>query len=104
MESIDIERLSRDELVALNRRIVERVKQLDQVNRAAKMCSFHVGERVCFRPPDQDWVYGSIVRFNRKTVSVLTDSGLTWKVGPNHLCHAGDRPDHVMGTGPIIDI
>lgn len=80
--TIDIDQLNEAELVDLNRRIVERLRLLAQVRAHAEMLRFKVGDRVSFRPDGREPVQGMITRYNRRTVTVITDDGQQWNVAP----------------------
>jgi hypothetical protein len=82
---IDIDRLTEAELHDLNHRIVARLRFLHQTRAHASMLEFRIGERVSFRPPDRGTVLGSIVRYNKKTVTVMADDGARWNVSPHLL-------------------
>ncbi len=62
--TIDIDRLTEAELIDLNHRI---------------------GERVRFHPDGRPPVTGMVTRYNRKTVSIVTDNGQRWNVSPQLL-------------------
>jgi hypothetical protein len=79
---IDINDLSEKELIELNHRIVERLKFLDSARRHKEMMDFNIGERVSFSPPGREKQYGVLVKYNRKTVTVVTDHGEQWNVSP----------------------
>jgi hypothetical protein len=80
---IDIDGLTEAELVDLNNRVVERLKLLHQMRAHARMLDFKIGDRVSFQPPDgQPVVTGMLTRYNRKTVTVVTDAGQRWNVAP----------------------
>jgi hypothetical protein len=49
------------------------------------MLSFNVGDRVSFHPPGQDPKTGVIIKYNRKTVTVITDDRHQWNVAPVFL-------------------
>lgn len=83
--AIDIEHLSEAELLDLNRRIVERIKLLRAMRTHRHMLEFSVGDRVCFESPDRGVITGTLVRYNRKTVTVLTSDGHRWNVAPQLL-------------------
>ena len=82
---IDIDNLSYDELIDLNHRIVERLKFLDQMQAHSQMLEFSIGEKVEFAPHGRDPIAGVIVKYNRKTVTVVTEQGQKWRVGPELL-------------------
>ncbi len=101
---IDIDSLTYDELVGLNHRIIERLKFLDSVRAYKEMVQFFPGDQVSFRPPGRGKQIGTLVRLNKKTVSVITESGQKWNVSPHllrkvkNVKHSGEKP------GKIIDL
>ncbi len=82
---IDIDKLTEAELVDLNNRIVERLRFLNQMRAHAHMLEFRIGDRVTFEPEGRPSVSGMITRYNRKTVTVITDDGQHWNVSPRFL-------------------
>jgi len=87
---IDIDRLTEAELVDLNNRIVERLRLIHQMRAHARMLEFKIGDRVSFQPDGHPVVSGMLTRYNRKTVTVVTDSGQRWNVAPTLLRRADD--------------
>ena len=81
---INIDHLSEEELIHLNRLVVERLKVLEQMRALRSMVKLHIGQRVCF-DPDGRMRTGAIVKFNHKTVVVRTDDQHQWKVAPHYL-------------------
>ena len=79
--NINIDNMNEDELLALNSRVVARLKLIQQHNTLNSMIKFEVGQRVSF-DPDGRMRTGILTKFNRKTVVVLTDDGQSWKVSP----------------------
>ena len=69
--SIDIDHLTIEELERLNHRIVERLKFLDTMQAHRDMMAFNLGTQVRFDSRQHGRVFGTIIKFNRKTVSVL---------------------------------
>jgi len=49
------------------------------------MLEFRIGERVRFHPQGRPAVTGMVTRYNRKTVSIVTDDGQRWNVSPQLL-------------------
>jgi hypothetical protein len=82
---IDIDRLTEAELVDLNHRIVARLRLLTQRRAHADMLEFKIGDRVAFGPPGQSRVEGMLTRYNKKTVTVVSDEGRQWNVSPSLL-------------------
>ena len=97
--TIDIDHLSREELVALNRRIVERVKMLDTLATHQTMMQFHPGARVTFASTSGERLVGTLMKFNQKTVTVITDDGERWNISPQLLSPIKDA-----SRGNVIDI
>ncbi len=87
---IDIDKLTEAELIDLNNRIVERLRFLTQMRAHARMLEFKIGDRVSFQPEGRSVVVGMLTRYNRKTVTVITDSGERWNVAPRLLRRADD--------------
>jgi hypothetical protein len=78
----DIDQLSEAELIDLNNRIVARLRFLQQMRAHVEMLEFKIGDRVSFLPPGQGPVEGMLTRYNKKTVTVVTDEGRQWNVSP----------------------
>lgn len=87
---IDIDHLDEAELVDLNRRVVERLRFIRQARAHQRMLDFSVGDRVSFQPPDRGRLFGVLARYNRKTVTVITDQGERWNVAPALLSRVVD--------------
>ncbi|MFH1778202.1 MAG: hypothetical protein ABH952_11710 [Candidatus Omnitrophota bacterium] len=82
---IDIEKLSEKELIELNHRIIERLKFLASMRNYHKMMEFNVGEKVSFEPMGSGKQTGTLVKYNKKTVTVITEDGIHWNVPPHLL-------------------
>ena len=82
---IDIDSLTEAELIDLNNRIVERLRFLNQMRAHGEMLEFKIGDRVSFQPQGRPAVIGMLTRYNRKTVTVITDDGQRWNVSPQFL-------------------
>ena len=80
----DVTKLSEDELIELNRRIVERLQLLRSARRLAELARFSVGMVVEFDTDDGRTVTGTIARLNQRTATVVTASG-RWRVSPGLL-------------------
>ena len=88
MAAINIDRLTEAELIDLNHRIVERLRLLQHMRAHVDMLEFKIGERVTFQPDGRGPVQGMLVRYNRKSVTVVTDDGHRWNVSPSLLSKA----------------
>jgi hypothetical protein len=87
--NIDIDTLTEPELIDLNHRIVARLRVLRDMRAHVGMLEFRIGDRVSFQPPGRRPLEGVLTRYNRKTVTVITDDGGQWNVSPNFLGKAG---------------
>jgi hypothetical protein len=83
--AIDIDKLTEPELVDLNNRIVARLRFLQQMRAHASMLEFSLGERVSFQPEGYPVLFGIITKYNRKSVTVITEAGQHWTVAPIFL-------------------
>lgn len=90
--TIDIDHLTEAQLIDLNRRIVERLKFLAQMRSHACILDFSIGERVGFQPPGRPVQFGILTRYNKKTVTVITEDGGHWNVAPQLLSKVVDVP------------
>ena len=98
---IDIDRLTEAELIDLNNRIVERLRFLHQMQSHTEMLEFRIGDRVEFQPERRAPVVGMLTRYNKKTVTVITDSGQRWNVAPRFLRRASVPADQ-PGSDPKV--
>ncbi len=85
MNNFDIDSLSEKDLIELNHKIVARLRFLSQMRSHSAMLDFRIGERVKFRPDGRPEVTGILTQYNKKTVTVITDSGEHWRVAPGLL-------------------
>jgi len=85
MNRISIDHLSEAELIDLNHRIVQRLRLLSQVQAHKAMLQFRIGDRVTFEPQGGLPVFGILTRYNKKSVTVITDDGHRWNVSPRFL-------------------
>lgn len=97
--SINIDHLSVDELVTLNHHIIERLKMLESLEAHKSMMQFHPGARVSFDSPNGERLSGTVMKFNRKTVTVVTDTGQRWNISPHLL-----SPIKNVQPGMVVDI
>lgn len=102
--SIDIDRLSEAELIDLNHRIVARLRLLHQMRAHADMLEFRIGDRVTFQPPDQPQIEGMLTRYNKKTVTVVTDTGEKWNISPQLLSKAMPAASPSDPQGKVIQL
>lgn len=88
MARIDIDGLTEAELIDLNHKIVERLRLLQQMRQHGAMLEFSIGERIVFDAPGRPETHGVLVKYNRKTVTIVSDEGQRWNVSPSLLRRA----------------
>ncbi|HSU03958.1 MAG TPA: hypothetical protein VLI93_00130 [Acetobacteraceae bacterium] len=101
--TIDIDRLTESELTDLNHRIVARLRFLNQMRAHSDMLEFRIGDRVAFRSPAQGPVEGMLTRYNKKTVTVITDDGRQWNVTPSLLRKVISPRNAMAGGSNVIE-
>jgi hypothetical protein len=99
---IDIDQLTEQELIELNHKIVERLKLLESMRAHADMMAFTIGETVSFSPPGRGEVTGILAKYNKKTVTVLTEDGQKWNVSPHLLRTVKRSKRKVKRSGNVI--
>ncbi|MCK9470099.1 MULTISPECIES: hypothetical protein [Alcaligenaceae] len=77
--------MSEADLVYLNRMVVERLNLLAQARSTVQLARFAQGDRICFTASDGTEKHGTVLRLNKKTVSVCTDDNQRWNVSPELL-------------------
>lgn len=88
---IDLNTLTESQLRELNREIVNRLKIFSFTRRKIQLMAFQIGDRVEF-DNGREIISGTVVRINQKTASVETDEGPNYRVSPNLLRKANERP------------
>ena len=101
---IDIDGLGEPELIDLNNRIVERLRFLHQARAHSRMLDFSVGDRVSFHPEGSEPLLGVLTRYNKKTVTVITEQGQRWNVSPNLLRKVKDVGSAGDGFLNVVEI
>ena len=77
--------LTEDELVQLNHVIVARLRLMQQIRSHGQMMNFRIGQAVRFATSDGRAIRGIVKSHNRKSVTVISDDGLQWRVSPTLL-------------------
>ena len=80
----DISRLSEDELLELNRRIVERLQLIRAAKNLTQLARFTVGMTLEFDTDDGRTISGTVARLNQRTATVVSEAG-RWRVSPSLL-------------------
>ncbi len=104
MMKINIDELTEAELIDLNHRIVERLRFLNQMRAHRRMLEFKIGDRVTFQPGGRPPVVGMLTRYNRKSVTVITDDGQHWTVSPSLLRKAESPANVDAGKANVIPL
>ncbi|WP_293680561.1 hypothetical protein [Thiolapillus sp.] len=78
---IDIDGLSFEELLDLNQRVVAQAH--------IEMMQFNLGQQVSFEHQGGRML-ATLVKYNRKTVTVVTDNGQRWNILPHLLSPVKD--------------
>ena len=99
--SLDLTTLSEDDLVELNRRIVERLQLLRSAKSLARLARFSVGMIVEFDTDDGRTISGTVARLNQRTATVVTASG-RWRVSPSLLRAAAVPQDTAMRPARVV--
>lgn len=76
-----IPQLTVDELIFINGKIVERIKFIQKAKAMTVMQKFNIGDMVSFKNGDET-VIGKVVKFNQRTVSLITGTRVRWNVAP----------------------
>ena len=98
---IDIDKLTEAELIDLNHRIVERLRFLHQARAHAAMLRFRIGQRVSFRPEGRGRITGTVTRYNKRSVTILTGDGQRWTVAPGLLEGEADAAPQGASKGVV---
>jgi hypothetical protein len=81
----NLQQLSYDELVELNRAIVAQLKERNALKAQLAMRQFQLGNTVEFWSSEGERIQGTVCKRNKKTVSIITQEGRQWNVSPSLL-------------------
>lgn len=101
---INLASLTYDELIELNHKIVERLKFLDTMHTHEEMMQFSPGDKVSFQPSGRERQIGTLVKFNKKTVTVIAESGQKWNISPQILSRVKKVKPQKGGKSNVIEI
>lgn len=89
LPKIDLTVLNEQELIELNKKIVDRIRFIRDARAHHQMLELQVGDKVVFTSSETGQkIAGTIVKLNRKTVSLCTHDGHHWRVSPALLSRA----------------
>lgn len=92
----DLHSLSDDELLRLNHEIIALLKARHRLAERREMQDFDLGEAVAFDAPEGGRrLRGTIVRVNRKSLTIATDGGI-WRVAP---CFVSKEKSNATAAG-----
>ena len=80
----DITKLPEDELLELNRRVVERLQFIRSAKNLTQLARLSVGMAVEFDTDDGRTISGTVARLNQRTATVVSAAG-RWRVSPSLL-------------------
>jgi biotin-(acetyl-CoA carboxylase) ligase len=100
--NINIDQLTESELIHLNEKIIQRLRMIRQMRAHVQMLDFHIGERVWFQTDRDEIVRGMVVKYNKKSVTVVTDDGHRWTVSPGFL--RKNTAPSAEGTANVVEI
>ncbi|MGL0957762.1 hypothetical protein ABMX86_22835 [Vibrio vulnificus] len=82
---MDIDTLTRTELIELNNRIVARLESMDELEVQSKRQQFTLGSPAEFVDDKGTARVCVVVKFNKKTISVSTANGERWNIPADRL-------------------
>lgn len=77
--------MGEQDLLFLNRIVVERLNLLAQARSTVQLAQFAAGDRVEFTANHGSIKRATVLRLNKKTTSLLTDDAQNWTVSPAML-------------------
>jgi len=82
-----LEGLDESELLSLDRALKRRIDLLRQASLSESFKRFSVGDNVQFENKENAIVQGKIIKINKKTLSIISDSTERWNVSPELVQH-----------------
>ncbi len=101
---INIDGLTEAELIDLNNRVVERLKFLNHMRAHSQMLEFKIGDRVSFQPEGRPLQVGMLTRYNKRAVTVITESGEHWNVAPGLLRPVNSSQSSENASANVIQL
>jgi len=77
---------------------------LHQARAHGSTLEFSVGDKVSFQPDGRELLFGVLAKYNKKTVTVLTEQGQRWNVAPSLLRKVKDVAGGNAHQPNIVDI
>ena len=101
MIDIDFAAHTEGDLVDLNRRLVAFIRDKRQRDTYRAMAQFAPGDRVWFFDRGGDRIEATVVRVNKKSVSVHADDHHDWSVAPTVLTKISPPASHPLNVFEI---
>jgi nucleoid DNA-binding protein len=80
---INIDSLSMEELAELNKRIINRLKELNSQKQVQAASQFRIGDIVSFLKTDNNTkIIGFIISIRKTRIKIITETSDTWTVSP----------------------
>jgi hypothetical protein len=79
--SLDLLKLSDEELFRLNSEICAILKARSRHENLAKLRTLSPGDSVSFKNPEGGRIHGTVIRVNQKSITIATERG-QWRVAP----------------------
>ena len=83
-KDFDLYNLNLDELIELNKLVVDRIKYLRDLKAIKEKVLFKKGDFVSFQK-NNEFITGRVTKINIKTISLKTENGQEWRVSPHLL-------------------
>lgn len=74
-----------DELIKLQNYIIKRIKFISETKVMEQIQDFELLDKVYFFDDIGNRINGTVIKLNKKTVTLTTDSGMEWRVYPHFL-------------------
>ncbi len=102
MPIVSLDEFTEAELIDLHNRIAERLRLLQQMRAHQTMLDFRIGERVTFDANNRFGIVGTLTRYNKVSVTVISDQGERWNVAPSLLRKYAPPAEPAPGRGEIV--
>jgi hypothetical protein len=80
-----IDLMDLDELVRLHEYIVKRIRLISDTKTMKKVQGFDLLEKVFFIDDRGNRINGTVIRLNKKTITIKAENGMEWRVSPEFL-------------------
>ena len=94
--------LTEAQLIDLNNRIIARLRFVSQARAHGRMLQFKIGDRVSFEPEGRGVIFGILTRYNKKSVTVISERGERWNVAPQFLRRVVEADAEVVRDAIVV--